>query len=125
MLLAALWSVPAPRSTPARAALTGKSPCAKASAFLCAGAKRQTNVDQKSAPSFQSLILTLHDYWSRQGCVILQPYDAEMGAGTFHPATALRSLGPNHWKAAYVQPCRRATEGRYGEMPNRLQLSYE
>ena len=76
-------------------------------------------------PSFQQLILTLHDYWSRQGCVILQPYDLEMGAGTFHPATALRSLGPNPWKAAYVQPCRRPTDGRYGENPNRLQHYYQ
>ncbi|HEU0099930.1 MAG TPA: glycine--tRNA ligase subunit alpha, partial [Allosphingosinicella sp.] len=76
-------------------------------------------------PSFQSLILTLHDYWSRQGCLILQPYDVEMGAGTFHPATALRSLGPDSWKAAYVQPCRRPTDGRYGENPNRLQHYYQ
>jgi glycyl-tRNA synthetase alpha chain len=76
-------------------------------------------------PSFQSLILILHDYWSRQGCLILQPYDVEMGAGTFHPATALRSLGPNPWKAAYVQPCRRPTDGRYGENPNRLQHYYQ
>ncbi len=76
-------------------------------------------------PSFQSLILTLHDYWSRQGCLILQPYDVEMGAGTFHPATGLRSLGPNPWKAAYVQPCRRPTDGRYGENPNRLQHYYQ
>jgi glycyl-tRNA synthetase alpha chain len=94
-------------------------------AFLCAGAKQQQTVDTKSPPSFQSLILTLHDYWSKQGCVILQPYDVEMGAGTFHPATALRSLGPNHWKAAYVQPCRRPTDGRYGENPNRLQHYYQ
>jgi glycyl-tRNA synthetase alpha chain len=76
-------------------------------------------------PSFQRLILTLHDYWSRQGCVILQPYDMEMGAGTFHPATALRSLGPRPWKAAYVQPCRRPTDGRYGENPNRLGHYYQ
>ncbi|MEA3037381.1 MAG: glycyl-tRNA synthetase alpha chain [Sphingomonadales bacterium] len=76
-------------------------------------------------PSFQRLILTLHDYWSRQGCVILQPYDMEMGAGTFHPATALRSLGPDPWKAAYVQPCRRPTDGRYGENPNRLGHYYQ
>jgi glycyl-tRNA synthetase alpha chain len=76
-------------------------------------------------PSFQRLILTLHDYWSRQGCVILQPYDMEMGAGTFHPATALRALGPNPWKAAYVQPCRRPTDGRYGENPNRLGHYYQ
>jgi glycyl-tRNA synthetase alpha chain len=76
-------------------------------------------------PSFQQLILTLHDYWSRQGCLILQAYDVEMGAGTFHPATALRALGPNPWKAAYVQPCRRPTDGRYGENPNRLQHYYQ
>jgi glycyl-tRNA synthetase alpha chain len=74
---------------------------------------------------FQNLILTLHDYWSRQGCVILQPYDMEMGAGTFHPATTLRSLGPNPWKAAYVQPSRRPTDGRYGENPNRLGHYYQ
>jgi glycyl-tRNA synthetase alpha chain len=70
--------------------------------------------------SFQRLILTLHDYWSDQGCVILQPYDMEMGAGTFHTATTLRALGPDSWNAAFVQPCRRPTDGRYGENPNRL-----
>jgi glycyl-tRNA synthetase alpha chain len=75
--------------------------------------------------SFQRLILTLHDYWSDQGCVILQPYDMEMGAGTFHPATSLRALGPKPWKAAYVQPCRRPTDGRYGENPNRLGHYYQ
>jgi glycyl-tRNA synthetase alpha chain len=75
--------------------------------------------------SFQTLILTLHDYWSAQGCVILQPYDLEMGAGTFHPATALRALGPDPWKAAYVQPSRRPTDGRYGDNPNRLQHYYQ
>jgi glycyl-tRNA synthetase alpha chain len=79
-----------------------------------------------SAPlSFQQLILTLHDYWSAQGCVILQPYDMEMGAGTFHPATTLRALGPDPWNAAFVQPCRRPTDGRYGENPNRLQHYYQ
>ncbi|HZG08224.1 MAG TPA: glycine--tRNA ligase subunit alpha [Allosphingosinicella sp.] len=82
-------------------------------------------MDEKSPPSFQSLILTLHDYWSRQGCVILQPYDMEMGAGTFHPATTLRALGPDPWKAAFVQPCRRPTDGRYGENPNRLGHYYQ
>jgi glycyl-tRNA synthetase alpha chain len=82
-------------------------------------------VDDKSPLSFQSLILTLHDYWSRQGCVILQPYDMEMGAGTFHPATTLRALGPDSWKAAFVQPCRRPTDGRYGENPNRLGAYYQ
>ncbi len=75
--------------------------------------------------SFQDLILTLQHYWADQGCVILQPYDLEMGAGTFHPATTLRSLGPKPWKAAYVQPCRRPTDGRYGENPNRLQHYYQ
>ncbi|WP_188656792.1 glycine--tRNA ligase subunit alpha [Sphingomonas metalli] len=71
------------------------------------------------------MILALHDYWSAQGCVILQPYDMEMGAGTFHPATTLRALGPEAWNAAYVQPCRRPTDGRYGENPNRLQHYYQ
>lgn len=75
--------------------------------------------------SLQDLILTLHHYWAEQGCVILQPYDVEMGAGTFHPATTLRALGPKPWKAAYVQPCRRPTDGRYGENPNRLQHYYQ
>ncbi|HSC79625.1 MAG TPA: glycine--tRNA ligase subunit alpha [Chitinolyticbacter sp.] len=75
--------------------------------------------------SFQDLILTLHRYWGAQGCVILQPYDMEMGAGTFHPATVLRALGPEAWKAAYVQPCRRPTDGRYGENPNRLGHYYQ
>ena len=75
--------------------------------------------------SFQRLILTLHDSWSDQGCVILQPYDMEMGAGTFHPATTLRALGPQPWKAAYVQPSRRPTDGRYGENPNRLGHYYQ
>ena len=75
--------------------------------------------------SFQDLILTLQHYWSDRGCVVLQPYDLEMGAGTFHPATTLRSLGPEPWKAAYVQPSRRPTDGRYGENPNRLQHYYQ
>jgi glycyl-tRNA synthetase alpha chain len=75
--------------------------------------------------SFQDLILTLHRYWGARGCVILQPYDMEMGAGTFHPATVLRSLGPDPWRAAYVQPCRRPTDGRYGENPNRLGHYYQ
>ena len=78
-----------------------------------------------SAPSFQQLILRLQSYWADRGCVILQPYDVEMGAGTFHPATTLRALGPKHWKAAYVQPSRRPTDGRYGENPNRLQHYYQ
>jgi len=78
-----------------------------------------------SAKSFQSLILALEQYWAEQGCVILQPYDVEMGAGTFHPATTLRSLGPEPWRAAYVQPSRRPSDGRYGENPNRLQHYYQ
>lgn len=75
--------------------------------------------------SFQSLILRLQRFWADQGCVILQPYDMEMGAGTFHPATTLRALGPETWNAAFVQPCRRPTDGRYGENPNRLQHYYQ
>jgi glycyl-tRNA synthetase alpha chain len=75
--------------------------------------------------SFQGLILTLQRYWADYGCVILQPYDMEVGAGTFHPATTLRALGPKPWKAAYVQPSRRPKDGRYGENPNRLQYYYQ
>ena len=75
--------------------------------------------------SFQDLILTLQLYWADKGCVVLQPYDVEVGAGTFHPATVLRALGPRPWKAAYVQPSRRPTDGRYGENPNRLQHYYQ
>ncbi len=75
--------------------------------------------------SFQDLILTLHQYWGAKGCVILQPYDMEVGAGTFHPATTLRSVGPRPWAAAYVQPSRRPKDGRYGENPNRLQHYYQ
>ena len=75
--------------------------------------------------TFQELILSLHRYWANQGCVIHQPYDLEMGAGTFHPATFLRALGPEPWRAAYPQPCRRPTDGRYGENPNRLQHYYQ
>jgi len=74
---------------------------------------------------FQDVILALQGYWARQGCVILQPYDMEMGAGTFHPATTLRALGPRPWAAAYVQPSRRPTDGRYGDNPNRLQHYYQ
>ena len=76
-------------------------------------------------PSFQYIILRLQGFWAAQGCVILQPYDMEVGAGTFHPATTLRSLGPKPWKAAYVQPSRRPADGRYGENPNRLQHYYQ
>ena len=75
--------------------------------------------------SFQTLILKLHEFWASKGGVILQPYDIEVGAGTFHPATTLRALGPELWKVAYVQPSRRPTDGRYGDNPNRLQHYYQ
>ncbi len=75
--------------------------------------------------TFQDLIFNLQKFWSKYGCIILQPYDLEVGAGTFHPATTLRSLGPKPWKAAYVQPSRRPTDGRYGKNPNRLQHYYQ
>jgi len=75
--------------------------------------------------TFQALILALQDYWANQGCVLQQPYDMEVGAGTFHPATFLRAVGPEPWSAAYVQPSRRPTDGRYGENPNRLQHYYQ
>jgi len=75
--------------------------------------------------SFQSLIFELQRFWAKQSCVILQPYDIEVGAGTFHPATTLRALGPEPWRAAYVQPSRRPSDGRYGENPNRLQHYYQ
>ena len=78
-----------------------------------------------AGPTFQQVIQTLNRYWADQGCVLLQPLDLEVGAGTFHPATFLRALGPNPWAAAYVQPCRRPTDGRYGENPNRLQQYYQ
>jgi glycyl-tRNA synthetase alpha chain len=78
-----------------------------------------------SAPTFQELILALSRYWSEQGCVLIQPLDLEVGAGTFHPATFLRAIGPEPWHAAYVQPSRRPTDGRYGENPNRLQRYYQ
>ena len=74
---------------------------------------------------FQQMILLLQNFWSYKGCVVLQPYDLEVGAGTFHPATTLKSLGPDDWSAAYVQPCRRPSDGRYGDSPNRLQHYYQ
>ena len=79
----------------------------------------------KNKPTFQSLIFELQSFWDEQGCVIVQPYDMEVGAGTFHPATILRALGPEPWRVAYVQPTRRPTDGRYGENPNRLQHYYQ
>ena len=78
-----------------------------------------------STQTFQDMILTLQQFWADQGCVLMQPYDMEVGAGTFHPATFLRSIGPENWKSAYVQPCRRPTDGRYGENPNRYQYYYQ
>jgi glycyl-tRNA synthetase alpha chain len=82
-------------------------------------------IGRPGALSFQDLILTLHRFWADQGCAILQPYDTEVGAGTLHPATSLRALGPTPWRTAYVQPCRRPSDGRYGENPNRLQHYYQ
>lgn len=88
--------------------------------------KSETTLKPSSpASTFQGLILTLQQYWAEKGCVILQPYDMEMGAGTFHPATFLRAIGPEPWATAYVQPCRRPTDGRFGENPNRLQHYYQ
>ena len=80
---------------------------------------------KKNNFSFQDTIFNLQKFWAKKGCVILQPYDLEVGAGTFHPATTLRSLGPKPWKTAYVQPSRRPTDGRYGDNPNRLQHYYQ
>ena len=85
----------------------------------------QKNKKKNTVLSFQNLIFNLQKFWDKQGCIILQPYDLEVGAGTFHPATTLRSLGPKPWKAAYVQPSRRPTDGRYGKNPNRLQHYYQ
>ena len=84
-----------------------------------------SNLPNTNVTSFQDIIQTLQNYWSRQGCVILQPLDMEVGAGTFHPATFLRAIGPEPWRAAYVQPSRRPSDGRYGENPNRLQHYFQ
>ena len=80
---------------------------------------------EKKSITFQSLIFELQKFWESRKCIILHPYDTEMGAGTFHPATALRVLGPKHWRAAFLQPCRRPMDGRYGDNPNRLQHYYQ
>ena len=101
-----------------------KPASAKAPAKATASAARAGNGLQPTK-SFQDLILTLQQFWGQQGCVILQPYDMEVGAATFHPATTLRALGPRPWNAAYVQPSRRPKDGRYGENPNRLQHYYQ
>jgi hypothetical protein len=90
-----------------------------------AAATRDLPPHMRPERSFQGLILALQRYWADFGCVILQPYDMEVGAGTFHPATTLRALGPKPWNAAYVQPSRRPKDGRYGENPNRLQHYYQ
>src|SRR5210317_640637 len=87
--------------------------------------KAQAMSDQAAPRSFQEIIMRLQNYWGQKGCAVLQPYDMEVGAGTFHPATTLRSLGSKAWAAAYVQPSRRPTDGRYGENPNRLQHYYQ
>ena len=84
-----------------------------------------SNQSTAGVSSFQDIIQDLQNYWSRQGCVILQPLDMEVGAGTFHPATFLRAIGPEPWRAAYVQPSRRPTDGRYGDNPNRLQHYFQ
>ena len=88
-------------------------------------AYKKKDKSKKKVQTFQDTILNLQKFWSKFGCIILQPYDMEVGAGTFHPATTLRSLGPKPWKAAYVQPSRRPTDGRYGDNPNRLQHYYQ
>ena len=93
---------------PARVHIRAAAPNAKTQPFA-------------SMLTFQQIILRLQEYWDRQGCALLQPYDMEVGAGTFHTATFLRSIGPEPWRAAYVQPSRRPKDGRYGENPNRLQ----
>ena len=89
------------------------------------GVQATLNTSKISPCIFQDIIATLNSYWASAGCVVMQPYDMEVGAGTFHPATLLRALGPEPWKAAYVQPSRRPTDGRYGENPNRLQHYYQ
>ena len=112
---------PPPRLTLARRATTVPPPATLEPDIM------PTPTDTAADPkrSFQDLILTLQRFWADQGCVILQPYDMEVGAGTFHPATTLRALGPKPWRAAYVQPSRRPKDGRYGENPNRLQHYYQ
>ena len=97
----------------------------KKAAKPAAGKIAKASPGLRPTASFQDLILTLQQYWGEQGCAILQPYDMEVGAGTFHPATTLRALGPKPWNAAYVQPSRRPKDGRYGENPNRLQHYYQ
>src|SRR5262249_35301791 len=113
------------------------APCSPAMAFEPGGcyqpapmprkakSRASDSMSEAAPPCFQEIILRLQAYWAEQGCAILQPYDMEVGAGTLHPATTLRALGPKHWRAAYVQPSRRPKDGRYGENPNRLQHYYQ
>ena len=98
----------------------GQVSCRYTSALFSA-----STVTRMAGPTFQEVIQTLNRYWADQGCALIQPLDTEVGAGTFHPATFLRALGPEPWAAAYVQPSRRPTDGRYGENPNRLQHYYQ
>jgi len=112
-----------PNQGPAAGATHGNGVNSRAFAYLFL--LRMPSVTAAPPRSFQDLILTLQRYWADQGCLLLQPHDMEMGAGTFHPATFLRALGPEPWFAAYVQPSRRPTDGRYGENPNRLQHYYQ
>src|SRR5690606_36651014 len=98
---------------------------AGSAAILARPAKAPNRRVPMTGPTFQELITRLNAYWAAQGCVLIQPLDLEVGAGTFHPATFLRALGPEPWNAAYVQPSRRPTDGRYGENPNRLQHYYQ
>ena len=100
-------------------------PAATACTLNYADTLKMGSEHSQPAKTFQTLIFELQEYWGAQGCVIAQPYDMEMGAGTFHPATFLRAIGPEPWRAAYVQPSRRPTDGRYGENPNRLQHYYQ
>jgi len=102
-----------------------KAPVKASSTKASPASQGTTGGGLRPREAFQDLILTLQEFWGAQGCVILQPYDMEVGAGTFHPATTLRALGPKPWAAAYVQPSRRPKDGRYGENPNRLQHYYQ
>src|SRR5580700_6530832 len=86
---------------------------------------KHMNTNTYDVKTLQGMIAALQNYWANQGCVIMQPLDMEIGAGTFHPATFLRAIGPEPWSTAYVQPCRRPTDGRYGENPNRVQCYYQ
>src|SRR5699024_6427401 len=104
----------------AQAQSSRQSPVRRYTSELCPARMRPM-----PAPTFQQIIQTLGQYWGERGCVLLQPLDTEVGAGTFHPATFLRALGPEPWAAAYVQPSRRPTDGRYGDNPNRLQHYYQ